>query len=89
MYAFIKMVLPFLLILKGTQIGTRLFFFAPPPAPRALELETVFARVQQWLGQASISTTDTYDRHKPRQEDSPTFRAASEVGLHALKDPCM
>jgi integrase/recombinase XerD len=30
--------------------------------------------VKDWLGHASISTTQLYDHRKTRPEDSPTFR---------------
>ncbi|MFG3454566.1 MULTISPECIES: tyrosine-type recombinase/integrase [Stutzerimonas] len=43
-------------------------------ATNALEHEADIAKVQQWLGHASISTTRIYDRRASRPEDSPTFK---------------
>lgn len=43
-------------------------------ATSALEHEADIARVQAWLGHASIATTRVYDRRASRPEDSPTFR---------------
>lgn len=43
-------------------------------ATNALEHEADIAKVQEWLGHASISTTRVYDRRKMRPEDSPTFK---------------
>lgn len=40
----------------------------------ALEHQADIAKVQEWLGHASISTTRTYDRRITKTEDSPTFR---------------
>jgi len=34
------------------------------------------AKVQEWLGHASISTTCMYARRKSRPEDSPTFKVS-------------
>ena len=45
-------------------------------ATSALEHQADIARVQEWLGHASISTTRVYDRRGSRPEDSPTFRVA-------------
>ena len=45
-------------------------------ATSALEHQADIARVQKWLGHASISTTRVYDRRGSRPEDSPTFRVA-------------
>ena len=45
-------------------------------ATNALEHQTDIAKVQEWLGHASISTTRVYDRRGSRPEDSPTFRVA-------------
>jgi integrase len=43
-------------------------------ATNALEHEADIAKVQEWLGHASISTTRLYDRRRMRAEDSPTFK---------------
>jgi site-specific recombinase XerD len=45
-------------------------------ATNALEHEADIAKVQEWLGHASISTTRLYDRRKMRPEDSPTFKVS-------------
>jgi site-specific recombinase XerD len=42
-------------------------------ATNALPNETDVAKVQEWLGHASVSTTRLYDRSKSKPEDSPTF----------------
>jgi site-specific recombinase XerD len=43
-------------------------------ATNALDHEADIAKVQEWLGHASISTTRLYDRRKTKPEDSPTFK---------------
>jgi integrase/recombinase XerD len=43
-------------------------------ATSALEHSADIAKVQEWLGHASISTTRVYDRRGSKPEDSPTFR---------------
>ena len=45
-------------------------------ATSALEHQADIAKVQEWLGHASISTTRVYDRRGFRPEDSPTFKVA-------------
>jgi len=45
-------------------------------ATSALEHQADIAKVQEWLGHASISTTRVYDRRGSKPEDSPTFRVA-------------
>ncbi len=45
-------------------------------ATNALDHEADIAKVQEWLGHASIATTRLYDKRKSRPEDSPTFRVA-------------
>lgn len=45
-------------------------------ATNALDHEADIAKVQEWLGHASIATTRIYDRRKMRPEDSPTFKVA-------------
>jgi site-specific recombinase XerD len=43
-------------------------------ATNALEHQADIAKVQEWLGHATIATTRLYDRRKRRPEDSPTFK---------------
>jgi integrase/recombinase XerD len=43
-------------------------------ATNALSHEADYAKVQEGLGQANVSTTRLYDRRKTGPEDSPTFR---------------
>jgi site-specific recombinase XerD len=43
-------------------------------ATNALEHQADIAKVQEWLGHSSISTTRLYDRRKSKPEDSPTFK---------------
>lgn len=45
-------------------------------ATNALDHQADIAKVQEWLGHASISTTRLYDRRKMRPEDSPTFKVS-------------
>ena len=45
-------------------------------ATNALDHKAEIAKVQEWLGHASISTTRLYDRRKSRPEDSPTFKVS-------------
>lgn len=45
-------------------------------ATNALEHEADIAKVQEWLGHASIATTRLYDKRSSRPEDSPTFKVA-------------
>jgi integrase/recombinase XerD len=45
-------------------------------ATNALDHEADIAKVQVWLGHASIATTRIYDRRTARPEDSPTFKIA-------------
>jgi site-specific recombinase XerD len=43
-------------------------------ATNALDHEADIAKVQEWLGHVSISTTRLYDKRQSRPEDSPTFK---------------
>jgi integrase/recombinase XerD len=43
-------------------------------ATNALDNKADIAKVQEWLGDANVSTTRLYERRKTRPEDSPTFR---------------
>lgn len=43
-------------------------------ATNALDHEADIAKVQEWLGHASISTTRLYDRRTMKPEDSPSFK---------------
>lgn len=43
-------------------------------ATNALDHMADIAKVQEWLGHASISTTRIYDHRRMRPEDSPTFK---------------
>lgn len=43
-------------------------------ATNALDNDADIAKVQEWLGHASISTTRLYDRRKSKPEESPTFK---------------
>ncbi len=45
-------------------------------ATNALEHQADIAKVQEWLGHASISTTRIYDHRRTRSQDSPTFKVA-------------
>ena len=45
-------------------------------ATSVLEHHADIAKVQEWLGHASVSTTRIYDRRGSKPEDSPTFRVA-------------
>ena len=43
-------------------------------ATNALDHHADIAKVQEWLGHASIATTRIYDHRRTRPEDSPTFK---------------
>lgn len=45
-------------------------------ATNALDHEADIAKVQEWLGHSSISTTRLYDKRQSRPEDSPTFKVS-------------
>ncbi|PAW70528.1 MAG: integrase [Opitutia bacterium Tous-C5TDCM] len=55
--------------LGATRVPT-----ATTAATNALDHQADIAKVQEWLGHASISTTRLYDRRKMKPEDSPTFK---------------
>ena len=61
------------------QIGLDQELYAPhalraTAATNALMHDADIAKVQEWLGHASIQTTRIYDRRSTQPEDSPTFR---------------
>ena len=43
-------------------------------AANALDHEADIAKIQEWLGHASIAATRIYDRRKMRPKDSSTFK---------------
>ncbi len=45
-------------------------------ATNALDHQADIAKVQEWLGHASIATTRIYDHRRTRPEDSPTFKVS-------------
>ncbi len=45
-------------------------------ATNALDHQADIAKVQEWLGHSSISTTRLYDRRTTKPEDSPTFKVS-------------
>jgi integrase/recombinase XerD len=45
-------------------------------ATSALDNEADIAKVQEWLGHSSISTTRLYDRRKTKPDESPTFKVS-------------
>jgi site-specific recombinase XerD len=46
----------------------------PREGSNALDHGADIARVQEWLGHASVSTTRLYDQRHSRPEESPTFK---------------
>ena len=58
--------------IKGQNMGPHALRVTA--ATSALEHNADIAKVQEWLGHASISTTRVYDRRGSKPEDSPTFR---------------
>lgn len=60
--------------LLGFEIGAHAL--RATAATNALDHNADIAKVQEWLGHASISTTRIYDHRKSRPEDSPTFKIA-------------
>ena len=45
-------------------------------ATNALDHQADIAKVQEWLGHASIATTRIYDHRRTKPEDSPTFKVS-------------
>ncbi|TWT44933.1 site-specific tyrosine recombinase XerC [Phycisphaerae bacterium RAS1] len=45
-------------------------------ATNALEHGADIAKVQAWLGHASVATTRLYDKRESRPKDSPTFKVS-------------
>lgn len=60
--------------IKGENMGPHAL--RATAATSALEHNADIAKVQEWLGHASISTTRVYDRRSSKPEDSPTFRVS-------------
>jgi integrase/recombinase XerD len=63
----------------GLKTGISVQRFGPhaaraTAATNALDAGADIAKVQEWLGHASVSTTRVYDHRKTRPEDSPTFK---------------
>jgi integrase/recombinase XerD len=53
--------------------GLCVYSLRATPATNALSNKADIAKVQEWLGHASISTTRLYDWRGSKPEDSPTF----------------
>jgi hypothetical protein len=45
---------------------------------RSLAHGADFAKVQEWMGHATISTIRMYDKRRSRPEGSPTFKVSIE-----------
>lgn len=59
----------------GIEIdGSGLHELRATAATNALEHHADIAKVQEWLGHASISTTRVYERRRLGAEHSPTFK---------------
>jgi site-specific recombinase XerD len=58
----------------GFQVGAHAL--RATAATNALDHQADIAKVQEWLGHASIATTRIYDRRKTHAADSPTFKVA-------------
>ncbi len=63
------------------QVGINVDRFGPhaaraTAATNALDQGADIAKVQEWLGHASVSTTRVYDHRKSRPEDSPVFKVS-------------
>jgi site-specific recombinase XerD len=56
----------------GFQVGAHTL--RATAATNALDHHADIAKVQEWLGHASIATTRIYDHRRTRAEDSPTFK---------------
>ena len=56
------------------RTGVKRATASPYPSPEGQAHRADIARVQEWLGHASISTTPVYDGRESKPEDSPTFR---------------
>jgi integrase/recombinase XerD len=65
----------------GKKVGISVDRFGPhsaraTAATNALDQGADIAKVQEWLGHASVSTTRVYDHRKTRPEDSPVFKVS-------------
>lgn len=65
----------------GRKTGISVDRFGPhsaraTAATNALDQGADIAKVQEWLGQANVSTTRVYDHRKTRPEDSPVFKVS-------------
>lgn len=69
-----KMLQKYAASLKMSVVGFGPHALRATAATNALDHEADIAKVQEWLGHASIATTRIYDRRKMRPEDSPTFK---------------
>ena len=69
-----KMLAGYAASLKMDIVGFGPHALRATAATNALDHEADIAKVQEWLGHASIATTRIYDRRKMRPEDSPTFK---------------
>lgn len=63
----------------GLKAGISVQRFGPhaaraTAATNALDAGAGIAKVQEWLGHASVRTTRVYDHRKTRPEDPPTFK---------------
>lgn len=67
---------PFLLKLFAITTITKCEHQAIKLTDHTHDHEADIAKVQEWLGHASIATTRIYDRRKMRPEDSLTFKVA-------------
>ena len=69
-----KMLVGYAASIKMDVIGFGPHALRATAATNALDHDADIAKVQEWLGHASIATTRIYDRRKSRPEDSPTFK---------------
>jgi site-specific recombinase XerD len=63
----------------GKLVGIAVEWLGPHAAQARAATNTLhasadIAKVQEWLGLASVSTTRVYDHRKTRPEDSPVFK---------------